>query len=288
MECGPVDAKDRSAEPTAPVTFLFWNIHKKMILDTVVQLAHNEAVDVLILAESIISTAEMVAALSSSQARHYYYAGAGVSDHIQVYTRFPTRLCRPIWDEGGLSAYGLSPPVGQDIVFIAAHLSSKLHQTDDEQALACSRLREFIDRVEQEQGHHRTVLIGDLNMDPFESGLTGSEGLHAIMDRQIAGRNIRRVKGLNRHFFYNPMWSLLGDLSPGPPGTYYYPGSGIVELFWHTFDQVLLRPELIYSFRPETLRVIDKSQQLRLVTAKGRPDKNHGADHLPISLTLHL
>ena len=65
------------------------------------------------------------------------------------------------------------------------------------------------------------------------------------MTRQLAGRKERVVQGTAYRFFYNPMWGLFGDRTVGPPGTYYHRAATVGALFWHMFDQVLLRPVLM-------------------------------------------
>jgi hypothetical protein len=58
-------------------------------------------------------------------------------------------------------------------------------------------------------------------MNPFETGLVAASGLNATMARKIAEKKERTVNARSFPFFYNPMWSLLGDASDGSPGSYY-------------------------------------------------------------------
>jgi len=85
--------------------------------------------------------------------------------------------------------------------------------------------------AERRVGHARTVLIGDLNMNPFEAGMIAADGLNAVMDKRIAAKGFRKVSGKRMQFFYNPMWSRLGDESIGPSGTFYYRSSDIMAIF---------------------------------------------------------
>jgi hypothetical protein len=80
---------------------------------------------------------------------------------------------------------------------------------------------EQIHEAETQYVHTRTVVVGDMNMNPFEDGMCRSEGLHAVMCKHIARKEKRTVLGKERLFFYNPMWNFLGDETRGPPGTYY-------------------------------------------------------------------
>ena len=62
-------------------------------------------------------------------------------------------------------------------------------------------------------------------MNPFEEGVVGAKGLHAVMTRRIAAKGSRVVQGKEYPFFYNPMWGLFGDRQDSPSGTYYYSAS---------------------------------------------------------------
>jgi hypothetical protein len=82
-------------------------------------------------------------------------------------------------------------------------------------------------------------------MNPFEDGIVAANGLNAVMSRDVAARESRRVQRKDYTFFYNPMWGHFGDATDGPSGTFYRGSSEQVEYFWHMFDQVLIRPERV-------------------------------------------
>jgi len=80
------------------------------------------------------------------------------------------------------------------------------------------------------------------------------------------------------------MWSRLGDESAGPAGTYFHRDSGVHSLFWNTFDQVLLRPDLLPFYRPDRLKVLARVGERELADEHG---VDHSvSDHLPIFLEL--
>ena len=267
--------------------FLYWNLNKKPLLAQVVALAHEHDVDVLVLSECVLRPAELLLAINTGRRRKYGLPRSPVDEPL-ILLRLPTDRLRPIRDHGGLSFRGLRPPLGPDILLVACHLPSKLHQSDADQGLLAARAGAVIREVEAGIGHSRTVLVGDLNMDPFEFGVVGAECLHAMLSRAVAAKGSRRVGGEHRAFFYNPMWGLFGERSPGPPGTYYYASSTQVCLFWHMFDQVLIRPQLLEYFNDESLRIVHSASGVSLVTSSGVPDKNAFSDHLPIMFSLDL
>ncbi len=223
------------------MNILFWNTGNREPLGEIVRLVRDLRVDVLILAECPLSPVRIVEKLNSG-ARAEFHLPLNQSDRFTFVVALPPRNFTPVYDSAGVSAWHAKPPIGQDVLVVALHLPSKLHLEEEEQGHLAPRISQLIGRLEKQIGHSRTIVIGDFNMNPFEAGLVSSEGFHASMSRSIAGRKSRTVLGEVRHFFYNPMWSLLGDYSPGPPGTYFYPSSSPLTLFWNTYDQVLLRP----------------------------------------------
>ncbi len=175
-----------------------------------------------------------------------------------------------------------------EILLAAVHFPSKHDWSEDSQSLECTMLAEDIRRVEESAGHQQTVLVGDLNMNPFETGIVGAAGLHAVMDRSVAKRGTRVVQGRAYAFFYNPMWGLFGDGSRGPAGTFFHSRSEHKVFFWNTFDQVLVRPALLNRFRMDDLAIIDHTEHRSLLTASGIADRNAGSDHLPILFRMNV
>lgn len=117
--------------------------------------------------------------------------------------------------------------------------------------------------------------------------MVSAHGLHATMDRRIAEKIERTVQRESHPYFYNPMWSLLGDASPGSPGTYYYSSSEPTTYFWNMFDQVLIRPALLERFRNNSLKIIERTGDINFLQKNGQPNSDI-SDHLPIVFGLEL
>lgn len=263
------------------MTFLFWNINRKPLEELLQFLMEEHLPDLVILAECTISAATLRAMIGRQRVR-YRLLEEDLSPRLTFLSRLPKRAIRPILDDGGIAIRRIIPPVGDELLLVAVHLGSKLHLESNEQSLLATRMPQLIEQAEKKVKHARTIVLGDFNMDPFEAGLTSSETLHAVMDRQIATARTRTVQGQARQFFYNPMWNFLGDASIGPPGTYFYSGSAPVTHFWHTFDQVLIRPDLLPNFRDENVSVLVIAGGISLLDAKGRPNAAIASDHLPL------
>ncbi|PHR98731.1 MAG: hypothetical protein COA78_25805 [Blastopirellula sp.] len=261
-------------------TFAFWNVNKNVSAENISAFAHERDVDILVLAENEIPVSKLVSQINTKSNRPYFQ-DIMISDRLTIFTRFQPGNSSLIQNKPGVVIRHYQMPLGESFLVVAVHLSSKLRKKTEDQSQSCARLARYINKAEAKVGHTRTVVIGDLNMNPFEYGVVGSEGLHAVMDRRIAERGSRTLHEEERPFFYNPMWSTLGDLDSKPPGTYYYDNGSEVNYYWHAFDQVLIRPALLDFMPHDAMKVITELKGQSLLTEAGRPNKKM-SDHLPI------
>ena len=126
----------------------------------------------------------------------------------------------------------------------------------------------------------KTIIVGDVNENPYETGCLGADRFHGIPVYQDAMRKYRTIMDERFEMFYNPMWNLFGDFN-SPPGTYYYAGSNPKCSYWHIFDQVMIRACLKSEFVKSSLEIISKAGEKDLLDIKGYPDIKY-SDHLPI------
>lgn len=271
----------------AMVTFLFWNTNGKAMEAEVSTLAQEHRVDIIILSELTSSPASMLQALNRAEAAEFHYA-PGQCERIRIFTRFSSRFLEPVYESISLSIRRLGLPARTEILVVAAHLPSKLFQSDSSQISACVELARTIREQEEKIGHTRTLVVGDLNMNPFEHGMVTANGMNAAMSRQIASRKTRTVQSREYPFFFNPMWAHLGDRSGHPPGTYYYSHSEFVNYYWNVFDQVLVRPDIIDHFETERIKLLTAVGRTSLLREDGRPDVRNFSDHLPLLFEIEL
>jgi hypothetical protein len=271
------------------IRFLFWNINKKPLAPTIRNLVVRHDVDILMLAESNIPSGSLLRTINDGTSRPFLLPFTLLTS-ISVYTRYSARFVKAIEEDDGtrLSIRRLVLPSGVDLLFAVVHLPSKLRWSESSQSQFCPRVADRIAKAESDVGHSRTLVVGDFNMNPFEAGMVSSYGFHAVMCRHIAAKSHRKVVGERRAFYYNPMWSLMGDASRGPSGTYYYHRSEPVCYFWNTFDQVLLRPSLLSYFRNEDLQIITSDGVTDFTTRHNRPNAQKVSDHLPLLFGLDL
>ena len=276
------------------MNFIFWNIHKnKDIFPAIKDLAITEDVDILMLAEyPDCPENELLETLNQAPSiyKYQYVPSNSPTDKVKVFIRFDLSFIKNCNDRKRLSAKQLfSPILNKDITLITCHLPSKIDMTDDDLSEYSVEVAEFIKEVEQQVDHKRTVICGDFNMSPFDKGMIKTRGLHTVMDKSIIyNKETATVRGHKYEFLYNPMWGFLGDTGKGNvSGTMYYNSSQSINFYWHIYDHVLIRPELISYFDDSLLEIITCINQNQLITSNFVIDKQY-SDHLPIKFNLKI
>jgi hypothetical protein len=269
------------------ITFLFWNTCGNAPAKTIASIARAYDVDMLLLAECSLSIAEMLDALNQKE-KLAFHASPSLCERITIYSRYSHQYIQAVDESDYYTVRHIRLPARQDFLLAVVHLRSKWHQDRDSQTLESADLADDIRATEKRAGTQKSLLVGDLNMNPFEPGVAGAKGLHAVMTRERAIKGDRTIAGKQYPFFYNPMWGLYGDVAEGPPGTYHYEATTQLAYFWHMFDQVLVRPELIPFFDPKTVKIIETADGINLLTKRGIPDKKQASDHLPLLFKLKL
>ncbi len=268
------------------INFLFWNVNKKPIESLITELAFEHKADVIMLAEYVENPTRLLQVINENEFR--YFLNESFCDKIRVFSKYRDEFFPKFSESHRYTIRHLKLPALDDILLAVAHFPSKMNFRDDSQEVEGEELARFIKNAENRVGHSRTILVGDLNMNPFENGMVKTTGLHAVMSRQIAQKGSRTVQGRDYPFFYNPMWNFFGDFSAFSAGTHYYHASEHIAHFWNMFDQVLVRPELLNIFSMENLKIIDSVGGKSLLNENGLPNANFASDHLPIFFGLNL
>ncbi len=265
--------------------FLFWNLNRQDLHGFVRNLARQEGADVVILAECPTKPAKILEELNADSSDYQY--APGNCGHLLFFTRFDSDYLTPLFESHRVSIRRLALPKRPSILVAAAHLPAKMNFSEESLLVESVHLAQSIDQVEISEGHERTVLLGDFNMNPFEAGMVIAGGLHAVMSRNIASRMTRLIQRQRYKFFYNPMWNYMGD-NGDTCGTFYFEGAEHLCYYWNLFDQVLLRPDLLHNFAPENVRIPTSIRGCSLLHDDGRPDKETASDHLPVTLDLNF
>lgn len=268
--------------------FLFWNIHEQPNHQAVAQLAVDRDLDVVILAEAQSQMSHMLSALNPKGTADFHAVDTPGCERVQIFTRFPATYVQALYETPRVTMQHVTPPGIDTFLLVAVHLPSKRNADAQDQAGHCEDLAHAIAEVEDDIGHTRTVLVGDVNQNPFEEGMLSAKALHAVMSTDVAKRSTRKFNSKPYRMFYNPMWGKYGDTTPGPSGTYYHASSKKCETFWHILDQVLVRPELVAKFQNDELEIIEGHSCGSFLNRRGRPSKAIASDHLPVYFEISM
>jgi hypothetical protein len=266
------------------ISFLFWNLKQQPLRERIARMVVAHSVDVVIVAECAMQSATVSRAINDVSANTFGVV-PGSGTELRLFTRIGVN--GRVLVEDSLEAwlgFRLSVPNLPDLSLFTLHLPSKLRTTEPDRMLDAAHLAADIQQLEQQEGHERTIVVGDLNVNPFEAPVAWAGGLHGVMDAGVAGRASREIRGREYPMMYNPMWGVFGDRTPGPSGTYYRTSSESVNYFWNTYDQVLVRPVLVPHL--SGVRVLDADGTDSLLTLNGLPDSVNGSDHLPLFFRL--
>ena len=270
------------------VSFLFWNVNRKPLEERIARLARTNDLDVLMLAECDTEPDQVLYVLNQLGTGKYCHPFSE-GERIRIFTRFPETSLIDLVNSplNRLTIRRLLVHGRVDILLSVLHFQSRANWTREDQALEATVIGREIARAEDKVLHRKTVLVGDMNMNPFDPGMVGAHAINGVMTRRLAAMVERTVAGRSYRCFYNPMWSLFGDRTPGPAGTFFHGASSPANQYWCMYDQVLVRPELAETLR--RVEILDSDGEASLVTKHtGRPSKSKASDHLPILFQLDI
>lgn len=257
---------------------LFWNTHKNQEIDPyILAFIDENPCDIIILAEYVNSIRGLCNQLSLFKMDFYPWISP-TCETIKIISK-KCYQSTVMQDEKRYCIYSLNTVYGK-FILTALHLPCKLHFEPSDIEFYARRIRSDIEKIEAKLDHHRTFVVGDFNVNPFENACIQADCFHALSNGDEAKKGFRTVSGKRFTTFYNPMWNLFGDFE-SVSGSYNYNKNQIRIYQWNIYDQVILRPELIDCFEKESLRIVENIKGCSILDSKGKPDKKI-SDHLPI------
>lgn len=297
------------------------------LIDAIVRLGHaeNHQIDIFFFAEFHLNPKKLLEKLNEGKEREYRFIpneyetafdgprttalaqdktiNKAVEKNIHIFARLDASQLprldnlpatidweKETFEHSRLTLRRLKMNDGVELLLAVVHLISKLNFSPISQREEARRIARRIRYVEQEIiKHHRTVLIGDFNMDPYEEGMTLPDTFHSVLWQRFSERIQGEGRGIqNTRYpcFYNPMWSHWGDGENSPGGTFAYTSGNHDVYGWHIYDQVLLRPEALEYWDYRSLEIVTQVESVNFLTASKRPAKVRLTDHLPVRFQL--
>lgn len=271
------------------LNILFWNLNNKNLYLELSDIIEYYNIDIAIVVESNnLNRIDFLKELNKHSSKYFDANTLSLSDRIQFYTKFHPKYLKPIHEDESdrFSFRLLTLPKTKNIIIGGLHLPDPRNYSIYSRNTYSTILKGIIEEQELKLSTSETLLLGDFNMNPFDEGMNHTNCLNAVMNKTIAKRRGKKVLSQRYSFFYNPSWSLMGDLNNGTSGTYYYNKPGYDSYYWNTFDQVLLRPNLIENFDDSSFSIVTNTPGIDLTSRSGLINRVKYSDHYPIKFTL--
>lgn len=190
-----------------------------------------------------------------------------------------------IQEDERFSSFLINTTIGKVLLFGVHFQSKNSHSSDALKSIISKYFKDFLN-IEKERKIDKTIIIGDFNVNPYDKVMIDALSVNSVMNRKVASRNTRKAIGIKKYYFYNPMWHLMGNYKRDVQGSYYL-SSKYDTIYWHTIDQIIVRPKLMEVIDIEKILFITKTDNINLLTSNGLPDKKI-SDHLPLLAEIEL
>ena len=267
------------------INFLYWNANNNNISSYIVDACVENSINILILTEhQNIDTNYLIRKLKEN---NLFFKVEKIDPHSRILLLHNTKgQLNIIRESKYYSTFNIRDKEEQYLIF-ALHLPSKYAQERSDLNMYTSQILREFEQIEEERKTEKSLVVGDFNMNPFDDGMVSALGFNAVMCPTIAKKRSRKVLYEDRRFYYNPMWHLMGNYSNACKGTFYY-STATKSYYWYTYDQVLIRPDLIDKFNIKHLKILDSINENSLVNKNNLPDKKMISDHFPIKFKIEL
>ena len=270
------------------LNILFWNLNRKELHYPLAVMGKEQRADIIVVAEAEnLDKEALLAGLNALKSEYYDANEYSLSKRFLFFTKFEPSYLKPISDDN-TNRYVfklLELPAMRQLLICSVHLLDQRNYSSSSRKDFATEVKNQIERIEKEFEINDTIVVGDFNMNPFEQGMFGAKGFNAVSSKSLALKLNRVVIHQEYSYFYNPSWSLMGDLYEEPPGTFFYNQSGYDSYAWSVLDQLIMRPSLIENFDSLSYRIITNFAFDSLLTKNGRPNKTKYSDHLPVKAT---
>ena len=261
---------------------VFWNVGKSDLRKPLCQIVANKDVDIIVLCEPAGDAQSVLEALKNDVAPDFVHASGGNEARFQCFCRRSELDLGEVHDGMRVSVRRMRLKTGDALLALVHGVDIRNYDEGNRQAAATTIANE-IRFARSQQGIDRVAIIGDFNLNPFDRAMNTAVAYNALMTKECASRETRGFMGKDYDIYYNPMWGLLGDTTPGPPGTY-YDLSSQGPYGWNMLDQAIVSSQLAAELNG--VEILDEAGTLSLKNRRGRPDRKQASDHFPIVVRL--
>ncbi|MCB1193978.1 MAG: hypothetical protein KDK90_26315 [Leptospiraceae bacterium] len=263
--------------------FLFWNISNKVkALDVVCSIDFCDQKKIFAIAE-FWDRIEDLKKLENSSEKGLFYND--INPRTGVIFSKSIKL-EPYLFYDFFSVFKIKYTIFE-LLLVIVHLKSKLYSEINSIATNLNIIRYMLDELYKLK-NDKILIMGDFNLtfhgeviDYYHFNSTDYYSIHEKKYKEKED-DVREEK--RRLKFYNPILSFSGDLSPYPPGTYYFTTQTNSQA-WHIFDNALISYTIAEYLNKKECEILFKIGDYELLNKNNHPDKSI-SDHLPIKIKL--
>lgn len=251
--------------------FIYWNTKNFREIRAIIEICKEYSPDIIFLSEtSSIFIDENTDQLAEIGYQNFKNPGC---DRIVILSKVSINI-----DLGIQSHYYTNVKVlGIDV--IAVHFPATMHHHMSALRNHLLNFRNLINVEIGKSSETAILIIGDLNVNPFEAPMINFDGFMAT-NSPNARESVTNL-GDCRETYYNPTWMLFADNRF--PGTMKFPRPSAVSfdiLEFHFLDQVLLSQNLKNMLDGEIIETIKETSSFAFYNS--RNNRVDYSDHLPI------
>lgn len=252
---------------------LFWNLKGNKNEKWIEDIVRDKDIDIAIFAEYHgVLFPDLISHLKNEYIQHDGYSGC--EKVTLICKRNINTVVRR--EQSRYTLY--SCYIGDNLYnIIGLHLPAPPWATPSDRKSVIRKIVQDINELEKDSQNKKTVVIGDFNCNPFSEEIIEKDAFNAVLFKTLINeQEIVEYNEEKRRRFYNPLVHFLSETTQTLGSIYC--SSGNYQLYWNSFDQVLVRKELVEKI--ESIEYI-KTVNGKSLVKKLKPD-NTISDHLPL------
>lgn len=261
------------------LNILFWNLGKNDNSQYLAQCINERKIDFAILSEYENLNISYVLHKLNNKYRHI--PGMGGCDKITMLALndIDVHIQR---EQTRYAMYSVEKD-GIDLIIVGTHLQDRRNSDSAQRISTAGRLMNDLENLEKRKQCKKSVIIGDLNANPYDEELLQMNAFHAVLFKDvIKAAETRTIGGIRYRRLYNPILHFLSEDTKNY-GSYYNTQESSTPT-WHCLDQILVSKALADTIKSlEYLRSIGNSSLI----AQQKP-KREISDHLPLFIQIEV
>lgn len=285
------------------IKIISWNTNKKkttFIQNALTELASEQKPEIFVFQECL---GPYVNTILDPNYDEIPYPGNGINRRVRIFLKkntFDKYAIKTAFQNKLVFVHLKKIGGSEDFNIAGVHLYSKLN-TERQQLWKNKPIAEEIELYEKQQTNNdRTILIGDLNYNPYDTTLSDPFVFNAVDNKYLIDTFSSNPIGQRNHsnYWYNPMWNLLGDYdfrnnsNKSTTGSFFLYNESEIP-YWNLLDGALLRPSIMDRIDYQNTEVLTATTQRQFLKPLiVRPDESFliddFSDHLPLKITLNI